>query len=67
MKQGAVHLQAARHEAVRCADGAVKIQQERLAAEVSLTRQHSDALLVSTASKVMCLDVSLKCQVALHL
>ncbi len=65
MKQGVVHLQAARHEAVRRADAAVKIQQDRLAAEDSLSK-HNDALLALTASKVICLDVSLKCQVALH-
>ena len=58
IKQGVVHLQAGRHEAVRCADGAVKIQQDRLAAEESLSRKHSDALLALTASKVIPADVS---------
>ena len=52
MKQGVVHLQAARHEAVRRADAAVKIQQDRLAAEDSLSK-HNDALLALTASKVI--------------
>ncbi len=52
MKQGAVHLQAARGEAVRRADEAEANLQAQQNLQVSVDMEHNNALQELTASKV---------------